>query len=78
MIETGAKVQCRLNDKGWVTELAAPLSIVRAFTQASANTVYLNLYRPSSGSQPTMAWSPNFAGNGYNISTRLGAVSLDK
>jgi hypothetical protein len=74
--ESGARVSCQWDDKGWVTHLAVPLKLLRALPNASVNTVYLNLYRPASGGQPTLAWSPNFAGNGYNTSARLGAVTL--
>ncbi|MCC6581712.1 MAG: DUF4838 domain-containing protein [Phycisphaeraceae bacterium] len=77
-IQTQAKVRCRLDDQGWVTELALPLSLVRSFPGASPDAVYLNLYRAASGGQTTLAWSPNFLGNGYNSSARLGQVMLDK
>lgn len=75
-IASGATVACRVSDTGWVTELAVPIRLVRAFPKAEPNKVCLNLYRPASAGQTTLAWSPNFAGNGYNNSVRLGTVTL--
>ena len=78
IIESGAKAKCQLDDKGWVAEFAAPLSPVRALPNATNDTVYLNLYRPASGGQTTLAWSPNFADAGFTDTARLGEVTIDK
>ncbi|MDD5708702.1 MAG: DUF4838 domain-containing protein [Kiritimatiellae bacterium] len=74
--DSGAKVRCRVDDQGWTTELAAPLSLVWPAPRTPGERLYLNLYRPASAGQTTLAWSPNFAGSGFNTTARLGVVTL--
>lgn len=76
--DSGAQVKCQVDDKGWVTELAVPLSLVWSAPQQPGDQLCLNLYRPASAGQTTLAWSPNFVGNGFNTTARLGSVTLGK
>ncbi|MCC6581652.1 MAG: DUF4838 domain-containing protein [Phycisphaeraceae bacterium] len=75
---SGAMVKCTLDDKGWTTELAIPLKLIQSFDGFTSDKVYMNLYRAGAGGASAMAWSPNFLGSGFNSSSRLGAVTLDK
>jgi hypothetical protein len=75
--ESGARVQCQVNDQGWVTTFVVPLQAAWALTDKPGEKVYLNLYRCAAAGGATLAWSPNFTG-GYRNPSRFGEVLLDR